>query len=45
MILVEDISATIGLVFRFAASILALAAIRVYFIQKENFKTNSLQGT
>jgi hypothetical protein len=34
MILVEDISATIGLVFRFAASILALAAIGVYFAKK-----------
>jgi hypothetical protein len=34
MILVEDISATIGLVFRFAASILALAAIGVYFGKK-----------
>ncbi len=35
MILVEDISATIGLVFRFAASILALAAIGVYFAKKD----------
>ena len=34
MILVEDISATIGLVFRFAASILALAAIIFYFSKK-----------
>ena len=34
MILVEDISATIGLVFRFAASILALAAVTVYFSKK-----------
>src|SRR5665647_1887567 len=34
MILVEDISATIGLVFRFAASILALAAIIVYYSKK-----------
>lgn len=34
MILVEDISATIGLIFRFAASILALAAIIVYFSKK-----------
>ena len=35
MILVEDISATIGLVFRFAASILALATIGVYFSKKD----------
>ena len=34
MILVEDISATIGLVFRFAASIIALAAITVYLSKK-----------
>jgi hypothetical protein len=34
MILIEDISATIGLVFRFAASIIALAAITAYFMQK-----------
>jgi uncharacterized protein YjeT (DUF2065 family) len=34
MILVEDISATIGLIFRFAASIVALAAITVYFSKK-----------
>lgn len=34
IILVEDISATMGLVFRFAASILALAAIGVYFAKK-----------
>jgi hypothetical protein len=34
MILNEDISATIGLVFRFAASIIALAAITSYFIKK-----------
>jgi hypothetical protein len=34
MILVEDISATIGLVFRFAASILALVAIGVFFVKK-----------
>ena len=34
IILVEDISATIGLVFRFAASILALAAVGVYFAKK-----------
>jgi hypothetical protein len=34
MILVEDIFATIGLVFRFAASILALAAIVVYLAKK-----------
>jgi uncharacterized protein YjeT (DUF2065 family) len=34
MILVEDISATVGLVFRFAASIIALAAIIVYFSKK-----------
>ncbi len=33
-ILVEDISATIGLVFRFAASIIALAAIVIYFTKK-----------
>lgn len=35
MIFVEDISATIGLVFRFAASILAFAAIIVYFTKKD----------
>jgi hypothetical protein len=34
VILTEDISATIGLVFRFAASILALAAIGIYFAKK-----------
>lgn len=34
VILVEDISATIGLIFRFAASILALAAVTVYFSKK-----------
>lgn len=33
-ILVEDISATVGLVFRFAASIIALAAIIFYFAKK-----------
>ena len=34
MILVEDISATIGLIFRFAGSIIALAAVAVYFAKK-----------
>jgi hypothetical protein len=34
MILIEDISATIGLVFRFAASILAIIGIGVYFFKK-----------
>jgi hypothetical protein len=34
VILVEDISATIGLIFRFAASILAFAAIVYYFAKK-----------
>jgi hypothetical protein len=33
-IFVEDVSATIGLVFRFAASIIALAAIIFYFAKK-----------
>src|SRR3989304_7805281 len=33
-ILVEDINATIGLVFRFAASIIALVAIVYYFAKK-----------
>ena len=33
-IFVEDISGTIGLVFRFAASIMALAAIIFYFVKK-----------
>jgi hypothetical protein len=33
-IFVEDISATIGLIFRFAASIIALAAIIFYFAKK-----------
>ena len=33
-ILVEDINATIGLVFRFAASIIALGAIVYYFVKK-----------
>ncbi len=35
MILTEDIFATVGLVFRFAASIIALAAIIAYFSQKK----------
>jgi hypothetical protein len=34
MILVEDISATIGLIFRFAGSIIALAAVAIYFAKK-----------
>jgi hypothetical protein len=34
MILVEDISATIGLIFRFAGSIIALATVAVYFAKK-----------
>ena len=34
-IFVEDISATIGLIFRFAASIIALAAIIFYFSKKK----------
>lgn len=34
MILVEDISATIGLIFRFAGSIIALAAVVFYFAKK-----------
>lgn len=34
MILVEDISATIGLIFRFAGSIIALAAVAVYFAKQ-----------
>ena len=44
MILIEDISATIGLIFRFAASILAFAAINLLLL-KRIFKTNRLQGT
>jgi hypothetical protein len=35
VLLVEDISATIGLVFRFAASIIALVAIIIYFAKKK----------
>ncbi len=34
VIFVEDISATIGLIFRFAASIIALAALIAYFAKK-----------
>jgi hypothetical protein len=34
MILIEDISATIGLIFRFAGSIIALVAIVLYFTKK-----------
>ncbi len=34
MILIEDISATIGLIFRFAGSIIALVAVAVYFARK-----------
>ena len=45
MILVEDISATIGLVFRFAASILALVAIGVYFVKKSISKPTCLQSS
>jgi hypothetical protein len=41
MILVEDISATIGLVFRFIASILALAAIIAYFVKKNLAKSTA----
>jgi len=43
MILIEDISATIGLVFRFVASILAFAAITAYFIQKSLSKPKVYQ--
>ncbi len=38
VLLVEDISATIGLVFRFAASIIALAAVIFYFTKKNMAK-------
>jgi hypothetical protein len=40
MILVEDISATIGLVFRVAASILAFAAV-VYYLAKKNISKST----
>jgi hypothetical protein len=40
-IFVEDISATIGLVFRFAASVIAFAAIIVYFAKKNFSKLAS----
>jgi len=39
VILVEDINATVGLVFRFAASIIALAAIIFYFSKKNLSKS------
>ncbi|TFH25236.1 hypothetical protein E4G67_01190, partial [Candidatus Bathyarchaeota archaeon] len=39
MILVEDISATIGLIFRFAASIIAFAAMIAYLVKKDLSKT------
>jgi hypothetical protein len=39
VIFVEDINATVGLVFRFAASIIALAAIIVYFSKKSLSKS------
>jgi hypothetical protein len=44
MILVEDISATIGLVFRFAASIIALAAITVYLSKKRISKLTAYKA-
>ena len=43
MILVEDIAATTGLVFRFAASIIAFAAIIVYFTKKNLSKPTLYQ--
>ena len=43
MILVEDIAATTGLVFRFAASIIAFAAIIVYFAKKNLSKPTLYQ--
>ena len=41
MILVEDISATIGLIFRFAASILAFVAVVYYFTKKNIAKSTA----
>ena len=44
MIRGEDISATIGLVFRFAASILAFAVV-VYYLAKDNMAKSTAQGS
>lgn len=41
VLLVEDISATIGLVFRFAASIIAIAAVVYYFAKKSMTKSTA----
>ena len=44
MILVEDISATIGLVFRFAGSIIALVAMAVYLAKKGLAKSTAYKA-
>ncbi len=44
MILVEDISATIGLVFRFAGSIIALVAVAVYLVKKGLAKSTAYKA-
>jgi hypothetical protein len=44
MILVEDISATIGLVFRFAGSIIALVAVAVYSVKKGLAKSTAYKA-